>query len=1114
MTRRVLNHKLMLGIVVSLAGLGLGVHLVHGYQAGRLASTLREQARQAQEQGQTNRAALFLQRYLAFAPNEADALADYGVLLEGMARTPYERGRAAGVYGQVLARQPQRGDIRRRLAVLDLQLGWTDEAREHLEKLLQARPGQADLEGLLGLCLELAGEAKSAAAAYRQSLAHDPKQRDVAVRLARLLHGPLADPRQAARVLDDLVQAHAGAAEALLDRALFRMDTGALDEAAADLARARARAPDDLRVLLAAADLAGRRGRTDEARGCWRQVRSRSPAHAGAHLALASLEARAGRLREAADCLREGLEAIPDNPDLLTALGEVHVNRDDLSAAGEIIARLRGPAAQLARADYLEGLLLGRRGDWAKALPALEAVVEQGEPALAARAALAVARCHAQRGDGDRRLAALRQAVTLNPSGPVRLALATALQESGRATEALEQYRQAALLPGPPEEVWLPLARALIQHAQALPARSRTWTEVQKALERAARQPGQAAAVAVVQAEWLEAQGQTDAARQVLQKARDAHPDEIGVWVALAALAARHQGARAAAEVLAAARARLGDRPELRGAALDFVPHDGAAMILLRDLEKNAPSDPPSERDRFLCRVAAAWFAAGDFAEGERLCRQLAAQPAADLQRRVALLEVVLQGGLEDLAQRLVADIRRMEGEEGTWWRYGEAARLVLRARHGERAGLEAASALLDEAERRRPEWSRVPLVRAWLAELAGEPGRAVAHYRQAFDRGERQTGMVQRLVRLLAEGGRDAEADEVLRCVQQQSALSGTLARLAAEVALRLRNEERAVEMARQAVSPASRDYRDQVWLGQVLGLAGRSDEAEAALRRAVQMAGALPEPWAALVAHLARAGRSAEAEEALKAMAKKLPADQAELALAVCHEALAHAGEADRHYQAALKQHPDDPLVLQRAASFCVRLDRPAQAVPLLRRLLDPAVAVPESNRRWARRQLALALAFDGDEGKYREAQQLLAAEPAADLAAQRARAFVEAARPQTRADALRRLEASRKALPPTVDELFRLACLYEADGDLDRARQTMLDVLALDVHNPEYLARHAAGLLRHGKKDEARPWVVRLEKLEPDSPRVKSFRAALGPPRIRAGITRSTGSTNKAQ
>jgi tetratricopeptide (TPR) repeat protein len=184
-----------------------------------------------------------------------------------------------------------------------------------------------------------------------------------------------------------------------------------------------------------------------------------------------------------------------------------------------------------------------------------------------------------------------------------------------------------------------------------------------------------------------------------------------------------------------------------------------------------------------------------------------------------------------------------------------------------------------------------------------------------------------------------------------------------------------------------------------------------------------------------------------------------------------------------------PEDGLALQRAASFFVRLDRPAEAVPLLRRLLEPGTAVPDANRAWARRQLALALADGGDERRLAEALALVQADPEAG----RVRDFVAAARPADRAEALRRLEASLASPPPTAEERFRLAKLYEAAGAADNAREASLEALTQDMHNPTYLAHHVELLLRAGRADEARPWLVRLEKLEPDSARVKSLRKA---------------------
>jgi tetratricopeptide (TPR) repeat protein len=1099
MRRRKLNSRLLSGILAALAVFALGVHLAHGWQATRHAHTLLARARQAEAAGDWDRAATCWQRYLLFAPEDTDALEQYGRLLERRAETPHEHGRAAAVYQQVLARDPGRQEVRRRLAVQELRLGLFEEGRADIELLLRERPDQGDLEALLGVCFEVAGEPHRAAAAYDQALRHDPGQRDVSLRLARLLHEKLNDPRKAGRVLEQMVEAQAGSAEAYLDRAVFRGEHGAAEEAADDVARARQQAPDDLRVLLAAADLAARRGRTDEARRCLLRLRGREPRNVSAHLALASLEAGVGRLQEAADCLRQGLEAVPGDPDLLALLAEVLIERDDLAVAADVIARLRQPGFPPGLADYLDGRLLLHRRDWDRALDALDAVVQLGEsaPALAARAGVAAAECYERQGDTGRRLAAAERAVTLDPSsGPARLALAAALEQAGRSDEALEQCRQATLLPHPPDEAWVVLARGLVQRNLSLPAHKRDWEEVARVLDRAAGAPSQAVPAAVARAELLMAQDDPGQARRVLEGARDRQPDQPALWTALAALAIRGGDSAGAARVLADARERLGDRLELRLAEAELaLSRSGReAVASLRALEQGLEGVPAEYRERFLCRLAGVWFALGEAREGERVCRQLAARPAAGLASRLLLLDLVLQGGDDALKAGVVAEVRRLEGEEGVWWRYGEAARLLARGA-ADPAGRGRVGALLDEVAQRRPDWSRVPLLRAYLADLAGEPGRAVGDYLRAFQLGERQPGVVGRLVRLLADQGRDAEADEVLGRLQQQAVLTGPLARLAAEVAVRLHNPGRAVEMARRGVPPGSRDYRDPLWLGQVLAAAGRRGEAEAALREAVRLAEDLPEPWLALVTHLARGGEPGEAEATLEAMRRKLPAAEVPLALAVAAEAQTRPAEAERHYREALRQRPDDGPVLQRAASFFVRLARPADSMPLLRRLLDPAVAVPDGNRLWARRQLALALAFDGGEDGYGEALALLRADPApASAAGRRVRDLVEAARPATRADALRRLEAGRRFLPPPADELFRMARAYEAGGDGEREREVLLDVLALDGQNPEYLAHHAGRLLERGKQDEARPWVTRLEKVEPGSPRVRSFRAAL--------------------
>src|SRR5262249_21979740 len=159
----------------------------------------------------------------------------------------------------------------------------------------------------------------------QQALEHAPGQMDVSLRLVRLLKGPLEQPHKAAEVMDQLVQARGESAQVHLERALFRLDRGALDEAAGDIARARAIAPDDIRALRTAADVASGRGRPDEARDCLERVCHKDPTHVPANLEQAKLALRANQPRRAIDGLRQALKAAPDHTGLQAVLAEVYI---------------------------------------------------------------------------------------------------------------------------------------------------------------------------------------------------------------------------------------------------------------------------------------------------------------------------------------------------------------------------------------------------------------------------------------------------------------------------------------------------------------------------------------------------------------------------------------------------------------------------------------------------------------------------------------------------------------------------------------------------------------------------------------------------------------------
>ena len=162
-----------------------------------------------------------------------------------------------------------------------------------------------------------------------------------------------------------------------------------------------------------------------------------------------------------------------------------------------------------------------------------------------------------------------------------------------------------------------------------------TGSEVDHALALA----GRTARADQVRAAALKARNQPAQATALLEQARKQHPDQPGAWTALALDAARGGDAAKAAAILGNARQKLGDKVEFRLAALQLIAGaEGAtAAQELAHLEKNLEAFTPQERALLLSRLAETYYRRGQSSEGDRLCRQMAAEPATDLIASLAL---------------------------------------------------------------------------------------------------------------------------------------------------------------------------------------------------------------------------------------------------------------------------------------------------------------------------------------------------------------------------------------------------------------------------------------------------------------------------------------------
>jgi tetratricopeptide (TPR) repeat protein len=1119
------NLKFLVGLIAgSIILVGI-LALVHHLQAGRIATALLWQAQRAEQDERLGQVAKYLGRYLEFQPHDYGERAHLGQVLasEQLATTQKARERALFVLEPVIARDPSRLDLRRQVVRLALALrpARLELALEHLQALQNALPEDGEVAMLFAAYHDADKKdehsAQKAAAWYRKVTQFSPKQISAYVRLASLLRDPLGQPDQADLVMDELVKSNDQSFQAYLIRARYKLSNDAPDEAVQDVERARQLGPKEVDSFLVAAEAAQKRRRWDEARKHLSEGLALHPNHAGLHQALAQVEILAKQPDKAVACLREALKVVTDagQTELLWTLANLLIDAARWSEAEEVIAQFtrNGATAAAPRptagAWYLQGRVLFGKQDWAQAAALFERTRSQLEAAsdspreLQMQVDLFLGQCYDQLNEPTRQLEAFKRVLVADPKSEAgRLGVAAAYRALGQMQEVFYQYEELTKQPQASASRWIELARLRIE--QNVLQGGKNWSGVQEALQKAENALPGCVEVVLLAAQALIVQNRLEEAEKFLAGAVEKAPEQIELVSALADVLERQEKWQNAQALLDKAEKQFNDTVDLRLARVRFWANrrTADAAAVLAKLEKGLEQFSADDQARLLGGLAEASYRLGNAQEAQRLWGLLADQPQQqrNLRLRLLLFELALQSGNEDKMSQALQAIQQIEGSQGTMSRYGEALCLIQLAKNGRKERLDEARVILDQVAVQRPTWPAVLVAKAEIDTLNGNPDQAIANYRNAVKLGDTSPRVIRPLVQLLYQCQRFSEADQEIRQLQRQQGLARDLHQLAADVFLKTRDSARAVQTALDYLAVDSHDYRDYLWVGQVLALSGRDPkEAEQKLRTAVELGATHPETWVALVQFLAAADRKPEAEAVIGQAGAKLPADQAAFALAQCHEALGRLDRAEQYFHVALTAQPKDVLVLRNLAGFLMRRNRPREAEPLLRRILDPKTQAPQRDAAWARRGLAMVLVATGRYPDFLQALKLVGlsldaagkvvddvSPPAEELVEeQRARARVlttQKTRP-FRDKAIALLEDLNQRQTLTGEDQFLLVQLYEAVGDWTKACDLLSTFLTPQLQNPLYVAHYAQALLNEGKLAEADPYIRQLEQWEKD-------------------------------
>ena len=633
---------------------------------------------------------------------------------------------------------------------------------------------------------------KSYKKAIENAIAGKRTQATAYSKLAELLRYRLSNPKEADQWMAKLVRVNPKSYKAHYLRAAYLAQAHLDDEALLEACKAKELAPDDVDVLLLAAQCNIAKKKYDNARDCLAHGIKMHPSSILMHMAMSDVESRAGNRDKAVAALRNGIKATDRNPTLLWHLASVLIDGNKLDEARRILDELRTKPFSRPMIDYGDARIEFVQGHWKTALDRLNRVrpviMDPRDPRYAqyvAQIDYFLAVCYYQLGNREQEVEALRRVLDANPTlgdnNPVivgaKKLMAGLARQRGDLGDTLKDYldRERAGQLDPAGR--LQLAQLLVINIARQKAGQRNWSPVEKLLDAVEKSLPNSPDVSVVRANILVAQGRAVDAEKLLLKTRDKYPKQFTAWRALVALAIHAKDWEKAEGLLTGSQKALGDTVEVRLLESQYVVLHGSrdARPRLRKLAKNADRFSERERLQLWIGLLGAALQVGDKELGGALAQKIAEKQPNNVQIRQLRFEQAFATGDIAATERALKEMEAVAGQD-SYWLYGQALLLYLKARNSKDAGplWEKALGYLKRARDVRKDWSRIPLVEAEIYDRQQKVDLALQSYLEAIELGDRNPAGIQRAVEIFFQSQRYADAHRLLeRIGAEQKAAS-----------------------------------------------------------------------------------------------------------------------------------------------------------------------------------------------------------------------------------------------------------------------------------------------------------------------------------------------------
>ncbi len=1102
---------------------------VHKLQLYRNSLQILAQARKASEASNPEEAIRFYTQFLGLRRDSAEAQLELADILA-------KRGDLNGAflyYEGALRIDPTLLEARKSIVKIAFDLGRHTDAKEILStQLIPNDPGNAEYRWLLGLCENRLGDFANAENHFASAVDIEIRNPIYASSLAELLRDRLNGAAKGRAVLDELVKNAPESPDAFLARGNYLLEQGRtlaseekglrdaiLESAWQDGLAADRLSPGTKKNILFLVKLAIVRNRSSDVRELLRSTIQAQPAEPELYSSAAQIELLANQPEAALQILKNGLIAVPGSRELLFNLAQLQLESGNLPEGEELIAELKILKYREAPMRYLEARVLAIKGQWRQAATLLEqsrAIFDRTKEFLR-QADLLIAVCYRNLGNPDQEIEALQRSIGADPLWTAaRESLANAFLRSGRIQESITEFSQIVNQPNSPLTAGLSLARLLFLNGLGRNLSGEAWDPLRQLLTRLEEFPEAANDLAIMRAELFVVENQPEEAEAILRARLELDSKVPELYQALIALQIRNQAWDEVERSLAWAGESLEDSATVRLERARYLIRRFGRQVDVNELEKLSIPDASwnSKQSVQLAAGFASYFLSlEDFERGKKFAKVVADSEVgqSNLSIHMLLFELAFRSGDLTAMTQSLAEVKKIEGT-GPLWRVGEAMRLGVEAKiladssQGSKvAEIEAlfAKAIdqLSEAAAQRPSWARIPRLKGELNDRQNKSDLAVQSYVEAIRLGEQNPQLVSRAISLLYAKGRFAEADEVVRKLQEQRApFSSELTRMASQVSLELENFDRALSIANDwAIT--SDQQEDHVWLAQILISSGNFAKAEVEFRIAIDKDRTAPGPWVALVQMFGRLGNRDAALKVIDEATTAIREEDRDNALAQAYQAIEDYANATQYYQNVLKTRSDDVQLMRQYADFCLRSGQEATAEPILVTLTSEKTTASEETQSWARRALALIIGLRDSDDSLKKSRDLLAINAkkgGSTNSDQRTLAIILSTRsdkPST-TESISLLEDIAKAEPKfSLTDNFLLANLHLRMGDWERYSRTMRGVLGNGgSSDSKYVRSYAEALFNHKEIDESALWIDRLKKLAPKELSTSSIEAQM--------------------